>query len=102
MSKLKDFILSNKVYSKCSEKEQKEIEACLRYFEKLHSRDKAKFLEYECNGYIEEEVDTAICPNCLRKFDIENEEHYFYCPTCGQALDWEEENDETDEVIEDD
>lgn len=29
------------------------------------------------------------CPNCSRTFDFVNEEHYKYCPECGQKLDWE-------------
>lgn len=32
--------------------------------------------------------DTAICPNCDREFEVECEEHYDYCPSCGQKLKW--------------
>lgn len=34
-----------------------------------------------------------ICPNCKSVVgDCEIEEHYFdYCPDCGQALDWSDE-----------
>jgi len=40
--------------------------------------------------YLEGELvyDTAICPNCGRHFEFEYEEHYKYCPECGQKLDW--------------
>lgn len=32
--------------------------------------------------------DTAICPACDREFEVECEEHYDYCPNCGQKLKW--------------
>lgn len=32
--------------------------------------------------------DTAICPSCDREFEVECEEHYDYCPSCGQKLKW--------------
>lgn len=32
--------------------------------------------------------DVAICPSCDRKFEVEYEEHYNYCPNCGQKLNW--------------
>lgn len=31
---------------------------------------------------------TAICPNRDREFEVEFEEHYDYCPNCGQKLKW--------------
>lgn len=31
------------------------------------------------------------CPNCLRSFAVKREEHYSYCPDCGQKLKWSEE-----------
>lgn len=33
-------------------------------------------------------TDDYYCPCCGRCFDIEFEELYNYCPTCGQALEW--------------
>lgn len=30
----------------------------------------------------------AYCPNCKRMFIVECDDWYQYCPTCGQALDW--------------
>lgn len=32
--------------------------------------------------------DTTICPACDREFEVECEEHYDYCPSCGQKLKW--------------
>lgn len=32
--------------------------------------------------------DTAICPSCDREFEVVFEEHYDYCPNCGQKLKW--------------
>ena len=35
----------------------------------------------------------ACCPNCgYNNFDVEKEESNF-CPDCGQALDWSDENE---------
>lgn len=39
--------------------------------------------EEEFGSYI------AVCPICRRNFIIDTEEHYKYCPDCGQKLDWE-------------
>lgn len=38
--------------------------------------------------------DTAYCPNCNRAIEIECEELYKYCPTCGQKLDWSDIDNE--------
>ena len=48
---------------------------------------------YEADGYADGELvyDTAICPNCGRRFDIDYEEKYNYCPDCGQRIDWKVE-----------
>lgn len=35
--------------------------------------------------------DTYDCPNCQKSFEMEYEE-YDYCPNCGQALDWSDDN----------
>ena len=37
--------------------------------------------------------DTAVC-DCQREFEIEYEEHYKYCPSCGRKLDWGEDNED--------
>ena len=28
------------------------------------------------------------CPTCHRKFDIDHEVQYEFCPSCGQKLEW--------------
>ena len=40
----------------------------------------------------EVDEDMVVCPNCNRAFEFEYEEHYDYCPSCGQKLDWSIEN----------
>lgn len=50
-----------------------------------------KPLTYEVVNRYDGNVDTAICPNCYQHFAINSTEHYRYCPNCGQALDWGDE-----------
>ncbi len=52
-------------------------------------------VNYIADGYADgyPVYDTAICPNCTRTFEVFDEEHYNYCPTCGQHLNWSEENE---------
>ncbi len=48
---------------------------------------------YEADGYDTEGnlvYDTWICPNCETHYKVEYD-HYKYCPECGQAIDWSEE-----------
>ena len=54
------------------------------------SEQNSQKLIYEGDGYYNGELvyDTAICPRCNRHFDINDEEEYGYCPSCGQKLDW--------------
>jgi DNA-directed RNA polymerase subunit RPC12/RpoP len=71
-------------------------------FQKILDKAEPKTLSYEGDGYADGYMvyDTAICPECGRYFEVYYEEHYNYCPTCGQKLDWsgyvelEEVNDE--------
>lgn len=35
--------------------------------------------------------DTYDCPNCDKSYEMDYEK-YDYCPNCGQALDWREED----------
>lgn len=36
------------------------------------------------------------CPNCHHEFELDYEQHDF-CPYCGQAIDWDNEEEEEDE-----
>ena len=50
-----------------------------------------KQLDYEGDGYADDGeliYDTAICRSCERKFEFYYDEHFNYCPDCGQKLDW--------------
>ena len=52
---------------------------------------KSKQVEYtEYDGYADgcPVYETGICPNCNREFEVQSEEHYSYCPSCGQKLKW--------------
>lgn len=40
---------------------------------------------YDDNGNII--YDMYDCPNCNKSYEIDYDKHY-YCPNCGQALDW--------------
>ena len=44
---------------------------------------------YEGDGYSDGEMvyDTWICPCCDTEYEVDYDE-YDYCPNCGQAIDW--------------
>ena len=50
------------------------------------------------DGYSDGEIvyDTWICPNCEQEYEIEYD-HYNFCPSCGQAIDWTHESEVQDE-----
>lgn len=61
------------------------------FINKLLDKEIPKNVEYistvgDSDGY--PVYDTAICPSCNREFEVECEEHYDYCPSCGQKLKW--------------
>lgn len=63
----------------------------IKLLQKLVDKEKPKDVEYtEYDGFADgyPVYDTAICPNCDREFEVECEEHYDYCPNCGQKLKW--------------
>lgn len=45
---------------------------------------------YDDNGEIN--FDTARCCNCGMRFEVYYDDHASYCPTCGQALDWSDDD----------
>lgn len=52
--------------------------------------------DYEGNGYDDNGnlvYDTAYCPNCRHEFEVDYDATD-YCPTCGQAIDWEAADNE--------
>lgn len=67
-------------------------------------------VNYEGDGYDDDGnliYDTAYCPNCGQKYEVDYDYHDDYCRNCGQALDWSfedadkvgERNDPLDEAI---
>lgn len=65
----------------------------LNAIRELVEKATTKKLHYEADGYWDGQLvyDTAICPCCGRRFEVDCDEHSKYCPSCGQALDWSEE-----------
>ena len=57
---------------------------------KLVNKEEPMILDYEADGYADGVLvyDTAICRSCGRHFEVDFDEHYKYCPSCGQKLDW--------------
>lgn len=66
-------------------------EACRMGMEAL-KKQIPKALDYEADGYDgtsgELVYDTAVCPSCFRRFELDFDEEAKFCPGCGQALDW--------------
>lgn len=63
----------------------------IKLLQKLVDKETPKDVEYtEYDGFADgyPVYDTAICPSCDREFEVECEEHYDYCPSCGQKLKW--------------
>lgn len=62
--------------------------------DELVNRATPKKLDYEGDGYADGELvyDTAICRSCGKVFEVDYDEHANYCPNCGQALDWGDED----------
>lgn len=77
----------NDSFEEVPEKRLKEVELLQQLVDKETPED----VEYistvgDSDGY--PVYDTAICPSCGREFEVECEEHYDYCPNCGQKLKW--------------
>lgn len=60
-----------------------DIATIKQHLEKIEAKETPLKLLYEI----------SICPICKRIFEVDNEEHYNYCPTCGQKLDWSDCDD---------
>ena len=55
-------------------------------------KQKAKRPDYEGDGYSDGHLvyDTWICPCCGKHYEVDYDD-YDFCPTCGQKLDWSDE-----------
>lgn len=71
------------------------IEKCREPLQELVDRATPKKLDYEGDGYADGVLiyNTAICRSCGKNFEVDYDEHANYCPNCGQALDWSEDNE---------
>ena len=49
---------------------------------------------YEGDGYADGHLvyDTWICPCCEKRYEVDYD-NYYYCPNCGQKLDWEDDDE---------
>jgi hypothetical protein len=50
--------------------------------------------DLEADGYADGQLvyDTWICPCCGEYYEVDYDD-YDYCPNCGQAIDWSEQNE---------
>ena len=57
----------------------------------LKEKNEPKIPNYEGDGYCKGQIilDTWICPNCEKSYEVDYEE-YDYCPNCGQRIDHSE------------
>lgn len=77
------------IMEKCVEYEKiGTVEECRAAVEK----EKPKKPDYEGDGYADGHMvyDTWVCPCCETRYEVDYDD-YKYCPNCGQAIDWSEE-----------
>jgi rubrerythrin len=57
-------------------------------FKALKEKSEPKIPNYEGDGYYAGQIvlDTWICPNCEKAYEVDYEDHE-YCPNCGQHID---------------
>ena len=55
-------------------------------------KQKAKRPDYEGDGYSDGHLvyDTWVCPCCGKHYEVDHDD-YDFCPTCGQCIDWSDE-----------
>lgn len=56
-------------------------------------KQKAKTPTYDGDGYAPDGTfvwDEWLCPHCGTRYEVDYDDHD-YCPNCGQAIDWSEE-----------
>lgn len=73
---------------RCNHKLEKDIKTVQELIDKATPKKPT----YVADGYSEGELvfDTWVCPNCDEDYEVDY--HYYdYCPNCGQAIDWSEE-----------
>ena len=56
----------------------------------MNSKETALYLNLAFDGELNYQIGS--CPICERRFEVDYEEHYKYCPDCGQKLDWSRYN----------
>ena len=61
-------------------------------FKALKEKSVAKKPSFEGDGYYNGQLvyDTWICPCCDKRYEVDYEE-YEHCPSCGQKIDWGDE-----------
>lgn len=62
----------------------------------IPSKEEALEPEYEGDGYDdngENVYDTAYCPICRNRYEVDYDNHDNYCRNCGQKLDWRRVNE---------
>lgn len=87
-------LIPENVYGKqCDELDEYKQLGTLEEVREAVEKQKAKKPNYEGDGYAPDGTfvyDEWECPNCGKKFEVDYDD-YDYCPKCGQAIDWSEE-----------
>lgn len=83
--------MKNDYYEAVSDWRQYRKIGTVEEFKALKEKNNPKIPNYEGDGYYKGQIvlDTWICPNCEKEYEVDYEE-YDYCPNCGQRIDHSE------------
>ena len=84
-------LLCNTDYNDYSNQTITDVSEDIVTLQELVEKETPLEVDHTSDGYPDDYYlvyDIAFCPNCDRAFEVTYNEHYKYCPSCGQRLNW--------------